>query len=278
MPARAFWSAVVVCALLPAAGRGQPCAAGKAGFCANYGYPYGPRLAPQWSYPGLTGGPFVTYPTLPGFKDKMKPSGLVVYSPLMLDFTSNGLSICGPAVPVYGPVPTVMDAKQLAREWHTMNAPARAGYGWFGLYSAAPRPHHPTVWAWPAANPADVPQIASGAIPVSPPTAPPPASGTGGATGTGATGPAGADKSGADAGGFLTVAVRVPQGAAEVSVDGRPTAQTGTDRTFESPPLPAGGRYTYTVTARWVEGGQVVEVSKAATGAPGDVVRLDFGK
>ena len=78
------------------------------------------------------------------------------------------------------------------------------------------------------------------------------------------------------AGGCLVLSVKVPQ-SAEVRVDGRPTTQTGTDRTFESPPLEAGVRYTYTVTARWVERGQVVEVSREVTGTPGEVVRVDFG-
>jgi uncharacterized protein (TIGR03000 family) len=73
------------------------------------------------------------------------------------------------------------------------------------------------------------------------------------------------------------LSVKVPQSAAEVRVDGRPTTQTGTDRTFESPPLEAGKSYAYTVTARWAEHGQVFEVTKAVTGAPGEVVRVDFG-
>jgi uncharacterized protein (TIGR03000 family) len=70
--------------------------------------------------------------------------------------------------------------------------------------------------------------------------------------------------------------VKVPQSVAEVLVDGKPTTQTGTDRTFESPPVAPGQSYRYTVTARWVEDGRVVEVSKDVTGAPGEVVRVDF--
>jgi uncharacterized protein (TIGR03000 family) len=78
-------------------------------------------------------------------------------------------------------------------------------------------------------------------------------------------------------GGCLLVSVKVPQPAAEVFVDGAKTAQTGTDRTFESPPLEAGQRYSYTVTARWIENGRAVERSIQVTGEPGEVVRADFG-
>ena len=76
----------------------------------------------------------------------------------------------------------------------------------------------------------------------------------------------------------MLISVTVPQPAAEVFVDGKKTGQTGTDRTFESPPLEAGKMYKYTVTARWVAGGQVVETTKEVTGAAGEVVRVDFGR
>jgi uncharacterized protein (TIGR03000 family) len=63
-----------------------------------------------------------------------------------------------------------------------------------------------------------------------------------------------------------------------VYVDGRRTAQTGTDRVYESPPLGVATRYKYAVTVRWLERGQVIEASQDATGAAGDVVRLDFSR
>jgi uncharacterized protein (TIGR03000 family) len=78
-------------------------------------------------------------------------------------------------------------------------------------------------------------------------------------------------------GGCLILSVKVPQPSAEVFVDGKKTVQTGTDRIFESPPLEAGAAFKYTVTARWVERGQVVESSREVTGTPGEVVRVDFG-
>ena len=77
---------------------------------------------------------------------------------------------------------------------------------------------------------------------------------------------------------MLVLSVKVPQPAAEVFVNGVKTAQTGTDRLYESPPLDAGKQYKYELTARWVEGGAVREVKKAVIGTPGEVVRVDFAK
>src|SRR5436309_1568281 len=54
---RAFWSAVAVCVFLPGVARAQP----DVGGFGTHGYPYGPRVAPPWSYPGVYGGPFVGY-------------------------------------------------------------------------------------------------------------------------------------------------------------------------------------------------------------------------
>jgi uncharacterized protein (TIGR03000 family) len=88
-------------------------------------------------------------------------------------------------------------------------------------------------------------------------------------------------KTGSDApvpgmGASLILSVKVPQPTAEIFVDGVKTAQTGLDRTFESPPLEAGKQFKYELTARWVEGGAIREVKKAVIGTPGEVVRVDF--
>lgn len=219
--------------LLPGAAGAQPRAGLVTGVgVGNWGYPYGPRVAPAWGYPGLAGGPFVGYPFWPGYFGGRAGSSW-----------SNGLSLYGPPVPVYGPIPGVFGNDDLVRQWRSTVAPGLAGYGWFGLYAASPRPKPRTVSVYPHAE-------GVGAAPLLPPGA---------------------------AGAALILSVAVPQPAAEVFVDGVRTAQTGTDRTFESPPLEAGKKYAYTVTARWVEGGRVVEQSKQVTGAPGDVVRVDFG-
>ncbi len=267
MTGRAVWSVVAVCALLPATGSAQH-VHGSAGYTHN-GYPYGPRVAPGWGYPGLYGGPFVGYAGAPfrsGFTtyDQLSPNvgvytgfgypgfgsgypgfgypGYFGYSGRVGNQWSNGLSLYGPPVPVYGPIPGVFGNNDLVRNYRAH--PGIAGYGWVGIYAASPRPRpltvsvHPTVERFHTA-PAE-------AVPAAP-------------------------------GGCLILSVKVPQPAAEVFVDGKKTAQTGTDRIFESPPLEAGKAFKYTVTARWVERGQLVESSREVSGTPGEVVRVDFG-
>jgi uncharacterized protein (TIGR03000 family) len=197
-------------------------------------YPYGPRVAPAWGYPGLAGGPYVGYPYYPGFFG---------YSGRAGSSWSNGLSLYGPPVPVYGPIPGVLGNDDLVRQWRSTLPVGLQGYGWVGVYAASPRLRPNTVSVRPAVE-------SFGTAPPARAIAP---------------------------GGCLLVSVKVPQPAAEVFVDGAKTAQTGTDRTFESPPLEAGQRYSYTVTARWIENGRAVERSIQVTGEPGEVVRADFG-
>ena len=55
MTVRAFGLAVAVCVLVPTIGSAQHTFVG--GGVTHNGYPYGPRVAPGWSYPGLYGGP-----------------------------------------------------------------------------------------------------------------------------------------------------------------------------------------------------------------------------
>ncbi len=235
------------------------------GLFHNYGYPHGPRTAPEWSYPGIpNGGAFITYPPPPPNKSekhldpgKYDGTKLVPYSLGSFDVMSNGFCLYGPQVPVYGPIPTFIDSKELNRQFRTMNKVGLAGYGWHGLYNASPRPPLVSTSVRPALGNQDA--VRRG---------PPPPSDTGTAD-KGAT-----EKPGVS----MTVSVKVPQAGAELLVDGKPTAQTGTDRTFESPPLEPGARYKYTITVRWVEAGQKMELTKEAAGTPGDVVRLDFSR
>lgn len=196
----------------------------------NNGYPDGPRVAPPWSYYGLAGGPFVGYPPWLGFPGAIG------------NFWTNGLSLYGPPVPTYGPIPATFGNYDLERAWR--QHAGIAGYGWVGLYAASPRPKPPTV---------SVRSQLEGLGPLPGGLRPGPASGS-----------------------CLILSVKVPQPAAEVFVDGQKTTQTGTDRIFESPPLVEGQTYRYTVTARWIERGQIVEMTKDVTGTPGEVVRIDF--
>src|SRR5438094_635204 len=153
---------------------------------------------------------------------------------------SNGLSLYGPPVPVYGPVPGVLGNDDLVRQWK--HGPGIGmPFGWFGVYAASPRPKPLTVSVWPVVE----------SVPAAAPAATQP-------------------------GGCLILSVKVPQPSAEVYVDGVKTAQTGTDRLFESPPLEAGQAFRYELTVRWVERGVTYERKKAVTGTPGEVVRVDF--
>lgn len=71
----------------------------------------------------------------------------------------------------------------------------------------------------------------------------------------------------------LRLRVLVPADAA-VLIQDQPTAATGTERLFESPPLTPGVSYTYTVTARLADGRTE---SKAVSGKPGETVAVAFG-
>jgi uncharacterized protein (TIGR03000 family) len=202
------------------------------------GYPYGPRVAPSWSYYGLGGGPYIGYPW-----------GWYGYPSAAFDSWTNGLSLYGPPVPVYGPIPGVFGNNDLVRRWQgwpSIGFP----FGWFGMYSAWPRPRPLTVTVHPSAESVPIAPNVAPAPPAADPTAP--------------------------AAGALVLSVKVPQPAAEVFVDGVKTAQTGTERVFESPPLEAGKRYKYEVTAKWIEGGATREAKRAVVGTPGEVVRVDF--
>jgi uncharacterized protein (TIGR03000 family) len=53
-------------------------------------------------------------------------------------------------------------------------------------------------------------------------------------------------------------------------------AQTGPVRVMDTPPLAAGQRYTYTVRARWTEGGRPVDQTQTVGFAPGDRIDVTF--
>jgi uncharacterized protein (TIGR03000 family) len=260
---RVFGSLLVVCIVLPAA-HAQPIfgANPTVGYTlsgyGNLGYPYGgygprvsvgigvgPAFGPGFGFGGF-GYPFggfggYPYGFGPGFFPFNRSPGRAGNS-----MWSNGLSLYGPPVPVYGPIPGVFGNNDLTRQWRSTLTPGFAGYGWVGIYAASPRPRYRSVNVHPPVEPL-YPGIA--ALPPAP-----------------------------NLGGCLLISVTVPQPAAEVFVDGKRTGQIGTERTYESPPLETGKTYKYTVVARWVERGQVMEVSKAVTGTAGEVVRVDFGR
>jgi uncharacterized protein (TIGR03000 family) len=75
--------------------------------------------------------------------------------------------------------------------------------------------------------------------------------------------------------GVARVTVIVPADA-RVFLDDSPTMQTGTERTFVSPTLQAGARYTYSIRASWTEGGRTVEQTRDVPVRAGANVRVDF--
>jgi uncharacterized protein (TIGR03000 family) len=76
----------------------------------------------------------------------------------------------------------------------------------------------------------------------------------------------------------VTVEVRVPTPATEVFVEGSRTRSAGTTRTFISPNLEPGIRYTYEIRARWIQDGKEVEQTRRVPVRDGDRVEVDFTK
>ncbi|MCE9565611.1 MAG: TIGR03000 domain-containing protein [Planctomycetes bacterium] len=236
------------------------------------GWPYGPTVAPGWGYPGLGGGPFVGY-----------PFGFYGYGPRAGSSWTNGLSLYGPPVPTYGPIPGVFGNNDLRRVWEQVPSPG-IPFGWVGIYAASPRPRNLSVNVWPqvehlgprnfdgtnlpsnglptpltpAPNGLPTPLDQPRPVPPAPPAPGEPITTT------------------AAQGGSLVLSVKVPQPYAQVFVDGVKTNQIGTDRVFDSPPLAAGKEFRYEIVVKWIERGATREEKRIVTGTPGEVVRVDF--
>ena len=250
-PTHLLPSIIVVCLFLP--GTGQAQVAVGIGVGSGRGlYPYPPS---SWNYPFLPpGGPYTTtvYPFVgwPGYRGAFG------------SFWTNGLSLYGPPVPVYGPIPGVFGNSDLVHQWN--QRPTLGGgigyYGWIGPYRASPRPTPLSVGVYAADDPRAYrkheryPHWGPSVEPL----------------------PGAGPHPGCANGGCMTLSVKVPQPAAEVFVDGVKTNQNGTDRIYTSPPLEAGKQYQYEVTARWIERGVTVERKTVVTGKPGEVVRVDL--
>jgi uncharacterized protein (TIGR03000 family) len=73
------------------------------------------------------------------------------------------------------------------------------------------------------------------------------------------------------------VTVRVPTADAEVWFDDHRTQQTGTERTFESPPLEP-GEYSYQIRAKWRQNGKDVDLTRTVDVQPGQRVIVDFNR
>jgi uncharacterized protein (TIGR03000 family) len=73
-----------------------------------------------------------------------------------------------------------------------------------------------------------------------------------------------------------TIRVLLPDASAKVLLDGRPTASTGRERTYFSPPLAPNGKYVYDIVATWSSGGAPVSVSRSVIVIPGETMIVDL--
>lgn len=73
------------------------------------------------------------------------------------------------------------------------------------------------------------------------------------------------------------VNVQVPA-SAELWFDGNKTAQTGSERRFVSPPLPAGKTFHYSVRVRWTDNGKPVDQIQMVNVQAGGQARLLFSQ
>jgi uncharacterized protein (TIGR03000 family) len=76
----------------------------------------------------------------------------------------------------------------------------------------------------------------------------------------------------------VIMAVLLPKADAEVVLGETTTVSRGTERLFESPPLEPGQSYHYTVKARWMEDGKMVEQKRDVPVRAGEIVKVDFKK
>lgn len=70
--------------------------------------------------------------------------------------------------------------------------------------------------------------------------------------------------------------VMLPTAEANVLINGKPTTTMGTNRTYETPELTPGSRFSYTITASWQQGGQTVTREMPVTVMAGATSVVDF--
>ena len=76
--------------------------------------------------------------------------------------------------------------------------------------------------------------------------------------------------------GSAQIRVLVPDPNARVWFDGNPTQQTGTDRSFHTPPLNPNVSNSYRIRASWMQGGQEVTQERVVNVTPGATAVADF--
>jgi len=217
------------------------------GFPGWYGPgPAGHRGSPvdtSWQYQRLSGGPFIT----PGYArggPGFFPGWWGVPGAAGSTW-SNGLSLYGPPVPTYLPVPGTFGNADMSRLFFDQPPPffgTWIGLGWGSRYSPSPRPKPRSVSVYPQSIAQSVTVL---------PTA---------------NGPADC----------ISIQVKLADPTADLWIDHKTTTKTGIDRTFESPTLEAGKSYKYLLLARWTENGKDRTESRTVTAEPGRTIRVDF--
>ncbi len=74
----------------------------------------------------------------------------------------------------------------------------------------------------------------------------------------------------------IALRINVPDPQARVLIEGQPTRQMGTVRTYVSPPLQPGNTYSYTVRASWMDNGREMSEEKKLEGQPGQEITFNF--
>ena len=74
----------------------------------------------------------------------------------------------------------------------------------------------------------------------------------------------------------MTLQVSLPSPSAQVWVDGNPTSQMGTFRTYVSPPMTPGVVHLYTVRAVWSDGVQSYDQTRTVQIQAGQTVAVSF--
>jgi uncharacterized protein (TIGR03000 family) len=181
-------------------------------------------------------------------------------------FWTNGLSLYGPPVPTFAPVPGVFGAGDAHRQ--LASGPVGLYDPWFWTYPRIIGPAKdfppavlPPEWRGPLIATKKVKQryAEQRADPM--------------------LGIERADQELARGSGVrliqpcLRLLVRVPTADTQIWVQGEPMMTTGTARLFESPPLRPGLSYTYTVTAKMADGRTE---SRTISGKPGETVAVEF--
>ncbi len=190
-----------------------------------------------WSYYGLGNGPTVSVGVWPGYG-----RGTWGWPAAGGAFWTNGLSLYGPPVPTYGPVPGTFGGGDAHRFYSN---PPLFGYGltYLGSRSPSPRLAAPSVRVYPPGQEPAPQRLLRTPL------------------------------SNAKC---ARVELALPHPDADVWLNATAMKGTGTERAFESPELETGKTYQYEVVARWQQDGREKAESRTITVAAGQTVVADF--